>query len=204
MSALIVKGMCMAVDCSRRRTYGFTLVESVISIVIIGIAMVTLVSFLYPQIQDSARPHYEVRATTLAHSLMTEIISRGYDHNSDPDGGIVRCGERGVTCTTTFGPDDSSEINSGTRFPQNFNDVDDYIGCWFTNDASKSNCSLAEAGSLTDVLGGDISDKYPNFTANVSVEAGSIDGSDQFKKVTVEIVAGSYGTHSFVAHRGNF
>jgi len=194
----------MVVNAGRVRKKGFTLIESVVAIVIIGIAMISLTSFLFPQIQDSARPHYEVRASALAFSLMTEILARGYDHNSDPDGGIVRCGENGTTCTTALGPDDSSEMSGGVRYPANFNDVDDYVGCWYTNDSSQSECTNIEAGNLTDILGGDISNEYANFVANVSVVKATVDGSSEFKKITVAITAGRYGPYSFVAYRGNF
>ena len=200
----------MAVNRYTIKAAGFTLIESIVAIVIIGIAMVTLTSFLFPQIQDSARSHYEVRASALANSLMTEILARGYDHYSDPDGGITRCGENDangdlVSCSTSLGPDaGSNELDGTERKPENFNDVDDYIGCWYTNEASKSNCTESEVGSLTDILGENISDEYPNFVANVVVVEDSIDGSSQFKKVTVEIVAGNYGAYDFVAHRGNY
>ncbi|UGA54525.1 type IV pilus modification PilV family protein [Vibrio sp. VB16] len=202
----------MAVNRFSRKSAGFTLIESIVAIVIIGIAMVTMTSFLFPQIQDSARSHYEVRASALANSLTTEILARGYDHNSDPDGGFIRCGENDsngalVLCSTTLGPDaGTTEFDaSGTvRKPENFNDVDDYIGCWYTNEASKANCTESEVGSLSDVLGNSILAEYPNFAANVTVDKVSVGGSSQFKKVRVEIVAGSYGSYDFVAHRGNY
>lgn len=186
---------------------GFTLVESIIAIVIFGFAMVTLTTLLFPQIEDSARPHYEVRATALAHSLMTEVLARGYDNNSDPDGGMERCGEGSRTCSTTLGPDAANgEVNNTTkqRSPENFNDVDDYIGCWFTNEASKSYCEEAEVGKLTDILGADISRQYPNFAVNISVERAAIDGANIFKKVTLKVTAGRYGSYTFSGLRGNY
>jgi MSHA pilin protein MshD len=135
---------------------------------------------------------------------MTEILSRGYAHNSDPDGGLVRCGENGTTCTVPLGPDGISEINAGQRSPENFNDVDDYIGCWYTNTYSQSNCTETAVGSLTDVLGANISNEYSNFAANVTVVEETIDGTSEFKKISVSIVAGKYGSYTFHAHRGNY
>jgi hypothetical protein len=38
----------------------------------------------------------------------------------------------------------------------------------------------------------------------VTVDKVSVGSSSQFKKVRVEIVAGSYGSYDFVAHRGNY
>lgn len=195
-------GMSMAVNNPKRQ--GFTLIESVVSIVIIGTALITLTSFLYPQILDSARSHYEVRASALANSLMMEVLARGYDHNSDSDGGIIRCGEGGTSCTTTLGPDGINEIEDGVRKPENFNDVDDYIGCWFTNEPSKSLCTDGTVGNLTDILGANISAEYPNYVADINVEKATIDGSSEFKKVTVSVTASNYGSYTFVAHRGNY
>ncbi|MFC1234806.1 prepilin-type N-terminal cleavage/methylation domain-containing protein [Vibrio sp. F74] len=200
----------MAANRFAIKSAGFTLIESIVAIVIIGIAMVSLTSFLFPQIEDSARSHYEVRASALANSLTTEILARGYDHNSDPDGGLIRCGENDsngvlVLCSTTLGPDaGTDEFDGTTRQPENFNDVDDYIGCWYTNEASKAHCTESKVGSLSDVLGNSISNEYPNFAANVTVEKDTIGGSSQFKKVRVEIVTGSYGSYDFIAHRGNY
>ncbi len=75
------------------RQQGFTLIESIVAMVIIAIAMVTLISFLYPQIERSATPHYQTRAAHLGQSLLSQILARGFDHNSDFDGGKKRCGK---------------------------------------------------------------------------------------------------------------
>jgi len=180
------------------RQIGFTLIESIVAIVVMGIAMVTLTSLLFPQFQQSARPQYEVRAAALGNSLLTEVMARRYDENSDPDGEVVRCGE-GTACTlqSAFGPDDSESD------PASFDDVDDYIGCWTTNTASNSYCSTV-TGNLDDVFGDAISSEYPNFAADIDVVSATIAGNNQFKKVTVTITAGSYGEYQFSAYRGNY
>ncbi len=194
----------MAAKSHLLRTAGFSLIEILVAILVLAIAMVGLTTLLYPQVDDSARSHYEVRATALGQSLMTEILSRGYDNNSDADGGIYRCGESGgAPCSATLGPDSSDYNSSGDLEPGNFNDVDDYIGCWYTNAASEAFCTEKKAGNLTDVLGNNISVQYPNFAANVKVIAEIIE-SGQFKRVTVSITAGDYGTYSFTALKGNF
>ena len=178
---------------------GFSLIEMIVAIVIMAVAMISLTSFLFPQVQDSARPHYEVRAAALGQSLLTEVLARGYDENSDSDGGIRRCGELSSSCTaqSDFGPD------SGETTPDSFNDVDDYIGCWATNSASEAYCSDV-TGNLNDIFGNNISSEYPNFAANVNVVYDSIAGNTQFKKVSVTITAGRYGEYSFSAVRGNY
>lgn len=206
-----------------RLSKGFTLVESIIAIVILGLAMITLTSFLYPQIAQSAKPYYEVRASALAKSLMTEILSRNFDENSDHDGGEFRCGEDDylddqgdvIACTPSndFGPDVNPP--APPEPPSMFNDVDDYIGCWYTTDESQASCRVTEAGNLNDIFGNNISDDYLGFRAEVSVsydydsrlgvpsqDSGS--PRELFKVVTVVITASQYGDFTFVAHRGNY
>ncbi|GEM80953.1 type II secretion system protein [Vibrio superstes] len=196
-----------------KKQTGFTLIESIIAIVILGIALITLTSFLFPQIAQSAKPFYEVRASALANSLMTEILSRNFDENSDHNGGFYRCGEdeyldtdgNSISCTSTgnFGPDNGEP-------PELFNDVDDYIGCWYTTTQSEDYCgNVSKSGNLNDIFGNDISSDYLGFAAIVDVvydndsRLGAAD-TDLFKKITVTIVASQYGDFKFVAHRGNY
>ena len=76
------------------RQSGFTLIEGIITIVILGIAMVTLTSFLFPQVERSAAPYYQARAAAIGNAFLNEILSRNFDENSDPFGdSVVRCGE---------------------------------------------------------------------------------------------------------------
>ncbi len=209
----------MAAKSYLSRAAGYTLVEIIVGMVVLAGALTSLGIFLFPQIENSARSHYEVRATALAHSLMTEIMARGYDHNSDADGGMSRCGETGSTaCSTTLGPDSGSSDydTSGNLVPADFNDVDDYIGCWYTNSASRPFCeSATQVGSLNDIFGKDISASYRNFVAIVAVEvvtipigqttgASPVTQNADFKQVSVTVTAGSYGSYTFTAYRGNF
>jgi len=187
-----------------RINQGFTLIESIIAIVMLGLAMITLTSFLFPQIAQSAKPHYEVRASALANSLMTEILARNFDERSDHNGGLLRCGEQGsASCTAQnqFGPDNSEP-------PVMFNDVDDYIGCWYTTQ-SQGDCSGAQAGELNDIFGEKMQDDYRGFRAEISVEYDrdprfGDPTKDLFKKITVVITASQYGDFKFVAHKGNY
>ncbi len=189
-----------------KREQGFTLIESIIAIIVLAVAMVTLTSFLFPQIQQSGRPHYQVRASALAQSVMTEVLARGFDHHSDFDGGWVRCGESDApeACTpqAQFGPD----ITDGETNPGFYNDVDDYLGCWVTNSASQSLCNGSIAGNLNDIFGRDISSSYPNFAVNIDVAYQTLTGvtSSDMKVITVSVVSSSYGDITVSAYRGNY
>lgn len=179
-----------------KRSNGFTLVESIMAMVILGFAMVTLVSFLYPQIERSATPHYQTRAANLGQSLMSQILARGFDNNSDFDGGQYRCDEpdrNGVAnpCSTTLGRD------SGESNPAQFNDVDDYIGCWWTD--STNDCG-GSGDPLSNILGTEIASKYAHFTVTIDVNYDTA----TMKKIQIKIDTGRYGEFDFTGFRGNY
>ncbi|WP_165312380.1 prepilin-type N-terminal cleavage/methylation domain-containing protein [Vibrio ziniensis] len=176
-----------------KKIKGFTLVESIMAMVIMGFAMVTLVSFLYPQIERSATPHYQTRAANLGQSLMSQILARGFDEKSDFDGGLIRCGEEGTSCTAA-----NNLGRDGSEDPSQFNDVDDYIGCWYGENSN--NCG--EGGyPLADIFGNSIASKYKNFTAEITVDYAY---DNTMKKIEITITAGRYGEFSFVGYRGNY
>lgn len=177
---------------NRRR--GFTLIESIMAMVIMGFAMVTLVSFLYPQIERSAAPHYQTRAANLGQSLMSQILARGFDEHSDFDGGQQRCDETGYSaCSSTLGAE-------GESSPNEFDDVDDYIGCWWTD--SVSDCgSNTPTSPLSNILGVDTVSKYTHFT--VIIRVGYSHGR-MMKKVDISIDTGRYGQFEFTGYRGNY
>lgn len=193
---------------------GMTLIEMVIAIVLIGIAMIAYTSFLVPQLRDSATPHYQTRAAALAQSFMSQILARGFDENSDFDGGVIRCGEgdagtRQEECTQ---PDGLGE-DSGENSSSDFNDVDDYIGCWSTP-TTVNKCQGKERGNISDILGEDSGDSYKNFRVEVKVAYYDITTNDSaptestiitpYKKVTLTIYSSNTQPLSLSAFRGNY
>ncbi|MCX2790437.1 MULTISPECIES: type II secretion system protein [Vibrio] len=188
-----------------RKQLGMTLAEMIIAIVLMGVAMVAFTSFLVPQIRDSAMPHYQTRATALGQSFMSQILARGFDQNSDFDGGLLRCGESSLgapNCTASLGPD------SGESIPENFNDVDDYIGCWSTP-TTASQCQGTNRGNISDILGTSSEDKYRNFRVEVGVAYDDLSatpptGITNYKKVTVTIFASNAQPLTLTAIRGNY
>lgn len=184
---------------------GFTLVESIVAMVVMAIAMTVLFSLFFPRIEDSGRPQYIVRASALGQSVMNTILSRGFDEHSDPSGGIYRCGEDDEDgnpnpCTTDIGPD-------GALDPSTFNDVDDYIGCWYS-EGTKSECiNNDHSYPLTEIVSDDcnvdghVKECYPNFKVLVDVENTT---PDQMKKITLTISSQRYEQFTLVAYRGNY
>jgi len=99
---------------------GFTLIETIVGIVILAISFSVLTSLIYPITQQSADQLHQVKAAELAQSMLNEVQHKAFDHNSDMAGGLLRCGEVSApACSTTMGAETGE-----TR--ANFNDIDDY------------------------------------------------------------------------------
>ncbi len=190
-----------------KRNSGFTLVESVMAMVLIAFAMVTLITFLYPQVERSASPHYQTRAANLGQSLMTQILARGFDDRSDFDGGYYRCGESGYDACTDS--NDFGVIAGYERFPDQLDDVDDYKGCWWTdsiNDCSGSGRQLKNI--MEDSVPSEY-EQYKRFTVNVDVDYVDSDFSivsavTNMKRVKITISTGRHGEFEFIGYRGNY
>ena len=197
-----------------RKVRGMTLIEMIIAIVLMGIAMVAFTSFLVPQVRDSANPHYQTRASALAQSFMSQILARGFDDNSNFDGGVIRCeeGQIGTKQQSCTQPSNLGE-DSGENRPSDFNDVDDYIGCWSTP-TTVNQCQGKERGNISDILGEDSGDSYKNFRVEVGVAYYDVTTSNSaptkstiitpYKKVTLTIYSSNTQPLPLTAFRGNY
>ncbi|PMJ39073.1 prepilin-type N-terminal cleavage/methylation domain-containing protein [Vibrio cyclitrophicus] len=65
---------------------GFTLIESVIVIVLLGFAALTLSSFLAPQSVKSSDANYYNRASALGSSVMSRLLAQSYTDIDTFDG----------------------------------------------------------------------------------------------------------------------
>lgn len=189
------------------RSSGFTLIESIVVIIVLGIAMVIITSFLAPQVASSADPHYQSRSVALGQSLMNQILARGFDHNSDFNGGLMRCGDAEYSNCTA--PDKlGADVNDGESTPTTFNDVDDYIGCWYT-DATESTCVSSIKYPFANILDENIEGSYANFRVEVSVFYDrNMDGFNDnvigsMKRVDIQIFDGN-NRYSVIAYKGNY
>ena len=187
------------------RSRGFTLIESIVVIIVLGIAMVTITSFLAPQVASSADPHYQNRSVALGQSLMNQILARGFDENSDFDGGIIRCGDAGAVDCSAPG---ELGVDGSEATPAAFNDVDDYIGCWYT-DTTESACISSLKYPLANILDENIEGSYANFRVEVSVfYDANMDGTDAntistMKRVEIQIFGGN-NRYRVIAYKGNY
>ena len=187
---------------------GFTLIELIVGIVIFAVAMVSVISFLQPQVKQGIDPIWQVRATSLGQSLSNEILAKSFDQNSNQVGGLQRCNEA-LACTSSgnLGPE-SGETRSL------YNDVDDYNGL----NLSGANI-LNSLEASTTVNGVSI---YAGFRAQVSVfydqnsdgindddlnQDGSLDSGTLVankKLVTITITTPGGDTITVAGVKGNF
>lgn len=94
---------------------GFSLIELVITIVIIGIALSALSGTLFSAVGRNADPLVQAKATHLSQAYLDEILAMRYQENSPLGGGrIDDCSEDGA---------EAGETNRSL-----FDDVDDYDG----------------------------------------------------------------------------
>lgn len=174
------------------RMRGFTLVESVIVIVVMGIAMLTITSFLVPQVSRSADPHYQTRTAALGQSVMTQILARKFDQNSGDQGGIPRCsstdaGSTACTALGNFGIDTGETDNN----PDAYNDVDDFHGCW--EPLATNGCR-----DLNLLVGGS---SYLNFRVDIDVTYAI---TNQLKRIRLTVSASDQTPIVLNAYRGNY
>ncbi|CAH1218167.1 MSHA pilin protein MshD [Vibrio harveyi] len=177
---------------------GMTLIEMIIAIVLMGVAMVMFSTALIPQIKDASTSHYQSRATALGHSMMSQILARNFDDYYDGNGGMLRCGETGADACSKLGRD-------GETSPSAFNDVDDYIGCWYTTN-TKNDCPVdSNKYQLSDVVGNIVNNSYTNFRVEVAVKITEQSGTTpKMKQIQLDIFAGSSLEISLVSYRGNY
>lgn len=188
---------------TRRQQAGFTLVEIIVGIVVLGIALSLITSLILPAARQSVEPVYQVRASALGQALLDEIMALSFDPNNDRSGGAVRCG------SSSDRPNCAAPVIPGQRAanpkPRNeFSSVDDFNGI--------------DQLSLALNVGEQYAERYRNFGVaiatcyvnSVSVSAGVQQVSDcvnqvtDYKQVRVVITTPSGQDIAFTGVRGNY
>lgn len=169
---------------TKPRQQGATLVELVMTIVIIGVAIAGVVGAFSLITGRSADPLNQTRAVALAQLYMDEILARNYDESSKVGGGKVPAAQ--VDCTS---PGADGETRAG------YDDVDDYHA--ITN-------AIPEDGEGNPLPG------YGNFRISIAVSCAGDDISEMSlansdaKRIDITITDPSNATYRFSAYRGNF
>lgn len=138
-----------------KRSQGFTLVELIIGITVFSIIMMVIIGLIGPQSRLSVEPVWQVRASELAQSLMSEINAKAFDEQSSLSANGPRCNE-GTPCTSSgnLGPD-TGESRAA------FDDVDDYNGL------NQSGAAILSAQGVPMLYNGE--SLYAGFTVQVQV-----------------------------------
>ncbi|WP_036552075.1 type IV pilus modification PilV family protein [Neptunomonas japonica] len=161
---------------------GFSLVETILTIVIISISLVVLVSAWGQAARQSADPFWHAKAAYLGQAYIEEILTKRYDENT-PVGGQPACSS--TTCSTTLGAETGE-----TRAL--FDDVDDYNGL---NETPSENAL------------GDVRPEYNNYQVEVSISyAGGELGvsATTMKRINVTVTPPGESPQQFVVYRGNY
>ena len=169
---------------------GFTLIELIVGIVVLSISFSLLTSLILPLSEKSAEQLHQVRASELGQSMMNEILVRAFDQQSDMAGGLVRCGENDVVCTSS---DNLGSDGETTRAL--YNDVDDYINFDFSNEKN----ALGESfSSLYPGFNVDVAVCYSNFSTNCSNTIALA------KRITVTVITPQDFNFVFSFYKANF
>jgi MSHA pilin protein MshD len=165
---------------------GVTLVELVISIVILSIAMVTLMSSFSLTMSHSADPLWRNKTLKLGQLYLDEILAKKYDELT-PIGGLPFIVS--PSCAS-LGPDGAPPIGE-TR--ATYDDVDDYHG--ITNSVPTS-------------LTASLDSSYDNYRVTITVACDGTDvgasGNNHAKLITVIVTPPNQNPFTFAAYKGNY
>lgn len=170
-----------------RHSKGATLVELIVTIVIISIALVSLAMTVSYSASHSADSMIQVKLVELAQAYTEEILTKRFDENS-PSGGIPACNPGGTVC---------GALGSDGETRSTYDDVDDYDGI----DESPPQDSL-----------GVIRQNYGGYRVQISVSymdaaqlvAYGLDDSTDAKLVELTISPPSGPALDFTFYKGNY
>ncbi len=190
-----------------KRQGGVTLVELVVTIVILSIALIGLSAAISSGVSQSSNTLFELRAVALGQAYLDEILSKKFDERSR-NSGIPPCVDpmlSGRACSNPLITEEGSRTN--------YDDVDDYNGL---------DEGLNGAGPLRDAQG-NLRSGYDNFRVQVSVRriAVGVGQAEEFpsvnpvtnpkpddvydgKLITVTVSDGSATGIQFSAYKSNF
>ena len=173
--------------------HGFTLVEMLVGIIIIGTAILMLSTLFFSQGNRSTEMLFEVRAAELGQSVMNEIWGKRFDENTDPNGSIP-CGSANNlinganainNCSKVLGPEEASR--------HDWDDIDDFNGM-----TAGTELPIAIGSAKT------YHDLYPEFKLSVKVEYENNTPTFETKLITVTVISPYQQDIVFNALRSNF
>jgi len=168
---------------------GFTLIEIIAGIIVVGIITLVVTAGMGPLFKQSVDPWQQVRAAELGHSLINEILSRRFDENGSSAVGEARCGETGGPSCTAIPADCSNTGYREEPSRTDFDDVDDY------------HCLELAGDEVADTLANNLTDDYRQFSLRVRVVEVQ---SNTLKRIDVTVNTPQGQRIDFSAFRGNW
>jgi MSHA pilin protein MshD len=172
-----------------RTQQGFTLIELVLFIVIVGIAVSAIGLQIQTSVQHSAQPLLREKGIALANFYMDEILRKKWNESSPTGGGCVQAG--GIACAggaaaTAIGAE-AGEVRA------TYDDIDDYNSLPDPTPRDQTGAALAD---------------FTNYTVAVTVNAGvtlhaSVAAADTLE-ITVTVTTPLAETITLRAYRVNF
>ncbi|GAA5137835.1 type IV pilus modification PilV family protein [Thalassotalea piscium] len=191
---------------------GFTLIETIVGIVVLSISFSIITNLIYPTVEQSADQLHQIRAAELGQSLLNEITGHAFDENSGRSGGRFRCNEdvngNGTLetieqCTTIMGNEEGGDRTL-------FDDVDDYNGMnientrfGFSGPASDVFIKNSQGDSLTLYLGYSLKVMVCN-DSNYDGVCGPSNNNYTAKLITVTVTTPTGFAIDFSSYKANF
>ncbi len=170
-----------------RQQTGFTLVETIIVIVLVGAMMAGMTSLFMSSVGNSHRPFLRQKALAVINAFMDEISHKRWNEATPLGGGCVNTG---ASCAT--GPV-AIAIGSDGELRATYDDIDDYHGL---------SQSPPQDSSGTDMPG------YAGYTVTVSVVQPGANwnsiAAEDVRLITVSVTSSSNESIEISAYRVNF
>ncbi len=221
VSVLTVKAISMPVvdrPFMYRSQRGFTLIESVIGIVVFGFAMILMTTTVFPMFAHSPNSHYEARASSLGQSILSKVSAAQFDTKSDGNGSRWRCGENGAALRVSgiFSPANVPACSSELKAPENNLppvSIEDYIGCWGDVEAECTPPGVYR-GKLSSLVSmgpsGNESIDYSRVRVEINVSYDENTFVHQptnpqlYKRIDVAVITPKNGSFDFTSYRSNY
>jgi len=159
--------------------FGITLIELIVTIVVLGVALVTLSGVLQGGASSNADITIQIRATALAQAYLDEILGKRYDERTR-NRGIPPCRAsappaRQCTAEASFGFNYGAPVESGENSRSRLDDVDDYHGM---DEGDGQTLPLQDAQGNTRT-------GYENFRVRVAVRYINVGGGEEEENLGV-------------------
>lgn len=177
----------MPVFCKSR---GFTLIETVMVIIIVGIAVAAIGTQFATNVARSHEPLLRQQALAVANAYMDEILKKRWNSATPTGGGCVVTGSG--NCTTPGAPAAAAPGDDG-QSRADFDDVDDY----FNIDEAPTD---SEGGAMPG---------YANFNVTVTADNpvdATWNGIDRLDVLQIDVIVSTPGGESIAltAYRVNY